>query len=86
MENTAAPMAVALQLGHKVVAVASEGTKLCLYADGQLLPQQQGLADGFNGSFALLHRGSEEAWSRLFKGDIVMGIWGYHPKCHSPRK
>eukprot|EP00434_Breviolum_minutum_P018285 symbB.v1.2.016132.t1/scaffold1221.1/size130907/8 len=60
VENAAAPMAVALQLGNKVVAMASEGTKLCLYADGQLLPQEPGLADGFSGSFALLHRGSEE--------------------------
>ena len=64
VENAAAPMAVALQLGNKVVAMASEGTKLCFYADGQLLPQEPGLADGFSGSFALLHRGSEEAWGQ----------------------
>ena len=71
-ENTAAPMAVSLQLGNKVVAMASEGTKLCLYADGQLLPQEPGLADGFSGGFALLHRGSEEAWGLgwLVKGKL----------------
>lgn len=65
-------MAVALQLGNKVVAMASEGTKLCLYADGQRLPQEPGLADGFSGSFALLHRGSEEAWAHPVRKKSLM--------------